>query len=100
MESITVVKSDDLPTICTGEYCDPNWTPFPNMVSGLRGYNLATGDPMKDLSDPGFGDQIFLPTYMTENNQVSLDAAITASELSNCRRDMRSSSYTTTTELR
>ena len=70
------------------------------MVSGLRGYNLAKGDPMKDLSDPGFGDQIFLPTFITENNQVSLDPAITASELSNCLRDMKSTSYSTTTELR
>jgi len=97
---IVLVYTEDLPTTCIGDQCDPNWTPFPNMVSGLRGYNLASGDPMKDFSDPGFADQIFLPTMMTDNNMVSLDPAITASELSNCRRSMIAHSYTTTSGLR
>jgi len=88
----------DLPVTCP--QCDPNWTPFPNMVSGLRGYNLVTGDPLHDLNDPGFVSQIFLPTFMTDNDMVSLDPAITASELSNCDRSMESHSYTSISDLR
>ena len=43
-----------LPTTCTGPECDPNWTPFPNMVFALRGYNIRRGDPMKKSGDVGF----------------------------------------------
>lgn len=31
----------DLPVVCP--QCDPNWTPFPNMISGLVGYNIVRG---------------------------------------------------------
>ena len=64
----------------TCEHCDPNWTPFPNMVAAMRGYNLLYGDPWHKDYDTGFANQIFLPTRY-EEGKVSLDPAIMNCEL-------------------
>eukprot|EP00111_Clytia_hemisphaerica_P012108 TCONS_00035571-protein len=82
---------DRLPIYC--EQCDPNWTPFPNMVSGLVGYNIVRGDPLETAADPGMGNQIFAPTKYI-NGTVYLDDSITAFELSNCQRSMSIKSWT------
>ena len=43
-------------------YCtDKNncWTPFPNMESGLIGYDPAFSNPFHEIVDPGLRNQIF-----------------------------------------
>ena len=94
-----------LPFLTNGElqltckYCDPNWTPFPNMIAAMRGYNLPYGDPWHKDYDPGFTNQIFLPTRY-EDKKVSLDPSITASDIMNCRRSLKVKSFATTDSLR
>ena len=83
----------------TCEHCDPNWTPFPNMVAAMRGYNLLYGDPWHKDYDTGFANQIFLPTRY-EEGKVSLDPAITASDIMNCHRSLKVKSFATTESLR
>ena len=83
----------------TCQHCNPNWTPFPNLVAAMRGYNLLYGDPWHKDYDPGFTNQIFLPT-LYEDGKVSLDPSITASDIMNCRRSLKVNSFATTDSLR
>eukprot|EP00111_Clytia_hemisphaerica_P008633 TCONS_00025229-protein len=89
-------KSGDLPILCP--QCDPNWTPFPNMVSGLVGYNIVSSDPLVTAADPGMGNQIFAPTKYIDGT-VYLDDSITAFELSNCQRSMSIKSWTNLNQM-
>ena len=86
--------------VCTGKFCDPNWTPFDNMVSALRGYNLRKGNPIQNSGDPGFLNQIFLPTKINSDRRVELETGITASELSYCQRSLKTRSFTTAKSYR
>ena len=69
------------------------------MVAAMRGYNLLYGDPLHKDYDTGFVNQIFLPTRY-KDGKVSLDPAITASEIKNCRRSLNVKSFATTDSLR
>ena len=47
---------------CNNEYCQKDWTPFPNMGGGLTGYDPVFSDPLNEFGDPGLRNQIFKPT--------------------------------------
>lgn len=81
-------------TSCSADFCNPNWTPYENMVSALRGYNLRQGNPLDKNFDPGFKNQIFVPTVLNkEEKTISLASGITASDLSNCKRKTKSNAF-------
>ena len=98
--SSIVVTEFPLPTTCTGPECDPNWTPFPNMVYALRGYNIRRGDPMKKSGDVGFKNQIFLPSKVNSNNRVELEEGITAVDLTFCQRTLTTKCFSNSNEYR
>ena len=100
LAAMSLVSMAHITKVCTGNYCDPNWTPFDNMISALRGYNLRKGNPIQDSGDPGFLNQIFLPTKINSDRRVELETGITASELSYCRRSLKTSSFTTVDSYR
>ena len=69
----------------SGNSCNPNWTPYENMVSSIRGYHIREGNPISE-SDPGFRIQIFNPTVKNKNGRIELEAGVTSSDLSNCQK--------------
>lgn len=93
--SLLNISINAIPRICIGEHCNPNWTPFDNMVYALRGYNIRSGNPIHSEGDPGFGAQIFVPTMRHKDGSMELETGITASELSYCERSVTSKSFTT-----
>ena len=88
-----ISAAETLSSACLGDYCDPNWTPFENMVQGLQGYNILTGNPLHNAGDPGFTLQIFVPTKMAGCQAVTLEDGITANSILNCRRHMTAKSF-------
>ena len=78
----------------SADFCNPNWTPVNNMVSALQGYNIREGDPTSNY-DPGFQQQIFLPTKIRNDGRIELEAGITASDLSSCQTSLNTGSFTT-----
>ena len=82
-------------TTCVGEYCNPNWTPFGNMVQGLQGYNVLLGNPLQNTGDPGFTHQIFVPTKIKDCGRVTLEDGITANDVTGCKQKLSAQSFST-----
>lgn len=98
--AVTQIKVNGAALVCKNDFCDPNWTPFDNMVSALRGYNIKTGDPLHNMGDPGFANQIFVPTKINAMGKFELDSGITASRLEICEKLMKSKSFSNTESYR
>ena len=59
----------DAAWFCQSEECQTSWTPVPNMVATLVGYNPMIGNRYeKGKSDPGMRNQIFSPTSVREKD--------------------------------
>ena len=69
------------PLFCADANCQIDWTPYPNMVAGLVGYDPVLGDPFHKGGDPGLKHQIFLPTFSDEETtRVGLQPFINAED--------------------
>jgi len=60
-------------TFCADVTCTSSWTPYDNMVAGLRGYDPVFADPFHPGGDPGIKKQIFLPTKAAEDGTTRFD---------------------------
>jgi len=73
-------------TYCESEYCQPTWTPIPNLGAALVGYNPIIGNSLiKGNSDPGLRGPIFTPTYKMDDGRYNLNSFIHAEEALNCQ---------------
>ena len=51
--------------LCDGDACNVDWTPVPNMGAALQAFNpYKANDVTNSYVDPGWGNQIFSPTYV------------------------------------
>ena len=78
MVSCTILLNNYLPPperistcvacVANSDYCDPSWTPKPNMNRALLGIDIAKKHPMpvNYNGDPSFKSKIFIPMYREE----------------------------------
>jgi len=53
--------------------CQLTWTPVPNMVAALSGYDPVIGNSLSgDQPDPGAKQQIFLPTFQRSDGRLDV----------------------------
>ncbi|XP_066925072.1 uncharacterized protein [Clytia hemisphaerica] len=87
-------------TKCTGDDCSPNWLPFDNMNSALKGYDIMTGNPFSNGKDPGFRQQIFVPTVKNAEHRYELHSAFTYDNEVYCDTKMTTDISSTSKEYR
>jgi len=78
----------------------PNWLPFDNMNSALKGYNIMEGNPVSDGKDPGFRQQIFVPTMKNAQHRYVLHPAYTYDKEIYCDTSMTTKVSTTSSDYR
>ena len=89
-----------MPSLCTDagdSYCDPNWTPFPNMNMGLMGYDMVNSDPLATGGDPAFRSQIFYAVSVDDEKRMSLSRGLSVIEMLECQSSMSSETVSTVT---
>ena len=58
---------------CSDPECQLTWTPVPNMVAALTGYNPIIGNSLSgDRPDPGAKQQIFVPTFQKSGGRLDV----------------------------
>merc|ERR1712013_356110 len=58
---------------CSDPECQLTWTPVPNMVAALTGYNPIIGNSLSgDRPDPGTKQQNFVPTFQKSDGRLDL----------------------------
>ena len=77
LETVAVKGVSITTNSCKRNDCSPNWLPFDNMNSALKGYDIMTGNPLSDGKDPGFRGQIFVPTVKNAQHRYQLHSAFT-----------------------
>ena len=96
--SLGSMKQIYIPSLCTDSgdsYCDPNWTPFPNMNMGLMGYDIIKSDPLAEGGDPGFKSHIFIPEMVDSNGRMVLSDGIAAFDMLECQSSFNSKTVST-----
>ena len=101
LANTVVVKGVSITTnSCIGDDCSPNWLPFDNMNSALKGYDIMTGNPLSDGKDPGFREQIFVPTVKNAQHRYELHSAFTYDNEVYCDTKMTTDVFSTSKDYR
>lgn len=69
----SVVSQKVTSTFCADSTCTSAWTPYDNMVAGLRGYDPVDTDLFSHHEDPGIKSQMFLPTMAAQDGTTRFD---------------------------
>ena len=77
MNAVVAKDVSIVTNICNADDCSPNWLPFDNMNSALKGYDIMKGNPLSNGKDPGFREQIFVPTVKNAQHRYELHSAFT-----------------------